>query len=314
MTKTVLFIFFLFNFISIWSQERYFANASSGLIVREEASANAARTGKLAYGSLVNILDKTSINYEVIEDGNTIQSEWVKVKYDNFPYLDTNDGPYERNNKGFVVKYYLQKLIKASLKVAKIDSTRFYQLYKKPIKHTPKKLTSFEEVKKLLSHRVTWGKNNMLADGNAIDKIFLPNGQTLNIDEKNVDFGFVAYYPTEEILLFEGGHSSDYSISIKTGEKLETVGNPEYIIASPKNTVRLNGFFGGQECISYFFQKKVNGKFTYLTEFYSDYDVCTFKEFYWTSETTFIYSIMINGNYSINGQEEFFMGNINTND
>jgi len=313
MKKTVVFIFFLFNFISIWSQERYFTNAANGLIVREEAGTKAARIGKLPYGSLVNILDKTSISYEVIEDGDTIQSEWVKVKYDNFPYQDINDESYEWNNKGFVVKYYLEKLIKASLKIDKIDSTRFYKLYK-PIKHTPKKLTSFEEVKKLLSHRVTWGKNDMLEDGNAIDKVFLPNGQTLNIDEKNVDFGFVAYYPSEEILLFEGGHSSDFSISIKTGEKLETVGNPEYIIASPKNTVRLNGFFGGQECVSFFFQKKVNDQYIYLTEFDKTHDPCLFKRFYWISETQFIYSTMINGYYSGSGKEDFFMGSINTND
>ena len=98
--------------------------------------------------------------------------------------------------------------------------------------------------------------------------------------------------------------------SIKTGETELTIGNPEYIIPSPKNTYRLNGYFGGQECISYFFQKKEKGKFTYLTQFSEDSDLCTFKEFYWIDETQFIYSKMSYSGNSENGEEEYFKGDI----
>lgn len=312
MKKTFSLILLVFSFISIWGQERYFSNASSGLIVREEASAKATRIGKLTYGTLVNIEEKTNMKYEVIEDGDTIQSEWVKIKYENFPFLDINDKSYEWNKTGFVVKHYLQKLEKASIKLNQIDSTTFYQRSKKPIKYSLVKVSSFEKVKKMLSDRVKWGNSSLLEEGMAIDKIILPNGQTLEIDEKEIDILFVSYYPTEEILLFEGGHSSDYSISIKTGETLETVGNPEYIIASPKNTHRLNGFFSGHECVTYFFQKKMNGSFTYLARLDLNYDICTIKEFSWINETTFMFSTMNYANISSNGLYAYFLGELKT--
>ena len=108
----------------------------------------------------------------------------------------------------------------------------------------------------------------------------------------------------------EGGHSIDVCISITSGETESTIGNPQYINPSPKNTYRLNGHFGGQECISYFFQKKENGKFMYLTEYNLDDDICTFKNFLWISENEFVFSKM---NYFIdsgNGIEEYFKGKI----
>ena len=81
--------------------------------------------------------------------------------------------------------------------------------------------------------------------------VYLQIGNDYEFSEGNS-----GYYPEYGILLLEGGHSSDMCFSIKTGESDLTIGNPEYIISSPKNTYRLNGSFGGQECISYFFQKK----------------------------------------------------------
>ena len=122
--------------------------------------------------------------------------------------------------------------------------------------------------------------------------------------------GSSAYYPEYDILVLEGGHTIDVCFSLATGETENTIGNPEYMVSSPKDTYRLNGIFGGQECISYFFQKKEEGKFTYLTALDFEYDICTFKAFYWISENEFIYKKM---NYSGNGKEAYYKGEITKN-
>ena len=129
--------------------------------------------------------------------------------YSNFPYLDAYDRDgYEWKKTGYVVKHYLEKLEKEYINITteEIEASEFKRLYKEPTDKLVK-LTNFEEVKKLLSGRVQWTNSEMMEDGGAIDNITLLNGQKLNIDENFVDFGFVAYYPSEEIILFEGGHS-----------------------------------------------------------------------------------------------------------
>ena len=83
--------------------------------------------------------------------------------------------------------------------------------------------------------------------------------------------------------------------SNKTGESLETVGHPEYIYESPNKMLRLNGWFPGQECSSYFFQEKTGDMYTYLIDFGfgSDKfgsDVCYFNKFCWINNQEFVYS------------------------
>jgi len=264
MKKLVLTIFLLLSFSSLSAQNYHFTSAPNGLVVREKATTASERVGKLVYGSLAEIIEETNISYQFKENSITKKSVWVKIKYDNFPYLDINDKYYERDKTGYVLKHYLQKLNKARITTKEINKTVFNASYKEPTKSNRIKQTSFETVKKALSGRVKWANSSILADGTALDMITLPNGQTLDIDQNSIDFSFIAYFPSEEILLFEGGHTSDFSISIKTGESLKTVGNPEYFIDSPTKKYRLNGWFPGQECSSYFFQKKTSGNYTYL--------------------------------------------------
>lgn len=296
--KLTLFLL-LFGFISICGQERFFVNASNGLNVRENATTNSAKVGKLPYGVVLTIKEETNITYEVKEDGETFPSHWVKIKYDNFPYLNANEESYEWNKTGFVVKHYLEKLNKRTISQEEIDSTTFYQFYHESDEYDLIKITSLQEVKNMLSDRVKWAGNSLFEGEVVVDKIFLPNGQTLDIDEESSDFSFIAYYPSEEILLFEGGHASDFSISIQTGETLETTGNPEYILPSPRAKFRLNGWFPGQECSSYFFQEKIGDGYTYITEL--DSDVCYFNKFCWLTDEEFIFSYT---EYSQSGAEE----------
>ncbi|SIR43045.1 SH3 domain-containing protein [Maribacter ulvicola] len=303
------------SFLEVKSQdnELFFINASTGLIIREQANSNSKRIGKLPYGSTVQVLKKTEVKKQIIDNNDTINGTWVKIKYNNFPYIVSKlKSEYEYEEEGFVFNGFIEKLNKIKIDTKELDSLKFNELfreYKSPIK--TKKITSIEKIKKLLASKVKWKDIEYL--GYTIDEITLDNGQVLHINQKNNDYSFVAYYPIEEIILFEGGHTSDYSISIKTGESLETVGNPEYIVESPNKNFRLNGWFPGQECSSYFFQEKTKKGYRYLVEFgwgsenYGN-NVCNFDKFCWINDNEFIYSYM---DYLGNsGVKKYFKGKI----
>lgn len=299
MKAHVILCMLFLNTIGLWSQERYFVTAANGLNVRETATTHAAKVGKLPYGALVSIVEITKVDYEIAEEGKTFQSQWVKIKYDNFPYVNPQNFASEWSNTGYVVQYYLEKLNKRSIVYHTIDSTTFYSLYKEPAPDNPTKITSFEEVKKRLDGRVKWIASPLFEESQVIDEIYLPNGQVLDIDEDTIDFAFRAYYPSEEILVFEGGHSSEFAINLKTGETLETTGNPDYVISSPNQEYRLNGWFSGQECSHYFFQKKMGDSYVYLAGL--DEDICYFTKFCWLNEGEFVYGYTDNEK----GEEEY---------
>jgi hypothetical protein len=128
------------------------------------------------------------------------------------------------------------------------------------------KITDFEQVKQILDTVVYWGFVDDIGDvqfssnGDVLCFIQFRNGKkfTSNIGDA---YYFIAYYPTEDILLLEGGHTSDVSFNLVTGEETRDVGNPEYIIFSPLRQYRLNGYFGGQECSAYFIQENIDGNF-----------------------------------------------------
>ncbi len=107
----------------------------------------------------------------------------------------------------------------------------------------------------LKKNRVVWIVDTESDDG--LKSIIAAKGQNLIFNQNSYDFGFSGsdsgYYPEYDILVLEGGHATDVCFSIKTGETELTVGNPLYMISSPKNNYRLNGYFAGQEYISYCF-------------------------------------------------------------
>ena len=303
------------SFLEVKSQENplFFINAPTGLIIREQANASSKRIGKLPYGSTVELIKKTEVKQQIIDNNDTINGTWLKIKYTNFPYIVSElKSEYRYKEEGFIFSGFTEKLTNAKIETTELDSLKFNELfkhYKTP--NNIKKITSEEKTEKLLVSKVKWKDVEYL--GYAIDEIRLDNGQVLRINQKSNDYGFVAYYPSEEIILFEGGHTSDYSISIKTGESLKTVGNPEYIVESPNKKLRLNGWFPGQECSSYFFQEKTEKGYKYLVEFgwgsknYGE-NVCNFDKFCWINDNEFIYSYM---DYSVNNSvKKYFKGEI----
>jgi hypothetical protein len=188
-----------------------------------------------------------------------------------------------------------------TIAIYKIDSSAFME--KKPTskvnEDTLVYVEDFVKAKELLKGKVKFGDYDMdshsvdtLKDGTNISYIVADSGDTLKI-ESNQDFayvGFVRYYPTENIVLFEGGHTSDYAIDLKNGSiDVMEVGNPQYIQYSPSKKYRLNGWFPGQECSDYFIQEKIGDTYKvlaripiHLTE--EGFDLCTLKDIFWTSD------------------------------
>lgn len=180
-----------------------------------------------------------------------------------------------------------------SISVEKIDSVAFFNAKKNaPRKKEVEKITDFKIAKKLMGGIVEFEPVDESENYQAVKKIYFRNGKKL---ENRNDFDgetFVAYFPSEDILLCEGGHTSDMSFNLKNGKRTEETGNPDVISASPKNNFRLNGYFGGQECFSYFLQKKVNGEFQKIMQLDEEFEkitkhwLCTVAENFWADEQT----------------------------
>ena len=302
-----IFVILLFCCISfhVQGQEYFFINAENGLNVRDSGKLSAQKIGKIRYGAMVEKTGETTKVITVNDGGQQISGKFVKVKYNS--YLIP-----EEAIEGYVFDAYLTaKNSENIIKVTPIDKETYTRLFKEGAamdRGVLKKIESIDAINKMLGDRIQW------YDGEQLKSISLQNGKKLLFRGDIVDFGFSegysGYYPEEEILVLEGGHSSDMCFSLKTGESELTIGNPQYIVSSPRNSYRLNGYFGGQECVSYFFQKKENGSFKYLSNFSYDFDVCTFKSFDWIGETKFIYKKIEYTVDAVNGKEVYFKGEI----
>lgn len=303
--KIFLALFLIFSSLHSHGQEYYFINAENGLNVRSEGNLASKKVAKIRFGALVEKIADTDITLTIGDKGKLIKGRFVKIKYRK-EYLSTEDV------EGYVFDGYLKKQINEDLiRITKIEKEKYTEFLKVVSKenHNPEKISNLDSTKTILTGRVAWGKEGM------VKSMRLNNGTNLLFNSSAVDFGFAedgssGYYPEYDILVLQGGHGSDVCFSIKTGETDRTIGNPEYVVSSPKNSYRLNGYFGGQECISYFFQKNENGRFVYLTALNWNYDICTFKEFYWINENEFMFIIMKNGLAAENGIEEYYKGEI----
>jgi hypothetical protein len=278
---------------NVQNNEVYFVTAPNGLILRNAPNSNSNRIGKLPYGTTLKVLETTKIKHHVIDNGKELNGVWVKVKFSNFPFAISNKN-LGYDGVGYVFNQFIEKLNKATIESKPIDSLHFYSLYKESKILNRVKITSQVEAEELLDSKVKW-IDSEYSGTRTIDQIILDSGQKLKINQMSNDYVFVAYYPSEEIIVFEGGHSSDFSISIKTGESLETVGNPNAIVESPDKSIRLNGWFPGQECMDYFIQEKKDDTYTYLVNFgwgssVFEENLCYYKKFCWLNNQEFIYS------------------------
>jgi hypothetical protein len=191
-----------------------------------------------------------------------------------------------------------------------LDSSQFYT-DKNTIKNTKKqleKITHFETAKKMLNGVVEFYDDNGDGESHRLRKILFRNGDILSNSEDNY---FVAYYPSEDVILFEGGHSTDVSFNLKNGRQTEEAGNPDYVVASPNNEFRLNGFYDGQECVSYFIQKNSKGQFENtipISELFTRPNkiLCSVKDAFWTDDSTLYLNENTNYDEAGLGRSKFY--------
>lgn len=189
-----------------------------------------------------------------------------------------------------------------TISIFQIDSNQFFhqeEFLSNLNTDTIAYIDNFDKVKVLLKNQVTFGgwnddKNiiDSTIDGQMIAFIRFANGDTINpnFQQYTWDAGFVRYYPSEHILLLEGGHASDFSIDLKQGiANVDMVGNPAYIVSSPQKKHRVNGSFPGQECSDYFLQYQTSEGYKMLSRIplsLSTYgfDLCTLTDIFWNGE------------------------------
>ncbi|NND52539.1 MAG: SH3 domain-containing protein, partial [Flavobacteriaceae bacterium] len=91
------FLFVLLTTTISFSQSSLYVSADNGLYVREAPGQAANVITKLNYGTKVDVVKHTNLTMDVLEKGNIIKGEWVKVNaYANYNYIE-----------GFVFNGYL---------------------------------------------------------------------------------------------------------------------------------------------------------------------------------------------------------------
>lgn len=70
-----------------YGQDYAYVNANSGLTVRERPDIGASKLGKLMYNEAVEVIEKTDVKLVVVDEGNKISGEWVKIKMNGYQDL-----------------------------------------------------------------------------------------------------------------------------------------------------------------------------------------------------------------------------------
>lgn len=183
-------------------------------------------------------------------------------------------------------------VVKYSISVEHLDSINFFKIKKdaNPKKKKIKKITDFNKTQKYLKGIVEFNQNEKFTEYQIVKNINFRNGKKL--EDKSEENSFIAYFPEEDILLCEGGHSTDVSFNLSNGKLTEEAGNPDEIVTSPKNKFRLNGHYGGQQCFSYFIQQKIKGQFEKIIQLDEAFEkitnhwLCTIGDSFWTDDYT----------------------------
>ena len=91
--KQILAVALIFNVVVLTAQESAYVSAESGLSLRDQPDVSGKMLSKLAYGEAIGILEKTDKKLVVLDGGEKVSGEWVKVE--------------TRNHIGYVFNGYL---------------------------------------------------------------------------------------------------------------------------------------------------------------------------------------------------------------
>ena len=99
--KIVILITILLTTIT-YSQKKLLVTAENGLILRQKPNSKGKKIGKLYFGAEVIITEKTENSQTIIDNGNKIIGNWVKVHFSNYPTF------ISKEEYGYVFDGYLK--------------------------------------------------------------------------------------------------------------------------------------------------------------------------------------------------------------
>lgn len=193
--------------------------------------------------------------------------------------------------------------------IEKITSAQFERDKQNASLNKPvEKITDFKIVQKVLEGIVIFEK----LDGHlGIKKINFRNGITSDASYQLDECSFSTYFPEEDVLLLECGHTTDRSFDLKTGRDTYEVGNLNYITTSLTGKYRLNKIFEGQECFNHFIQMKEKGKYQKVLDLNEIFKkktgkwLCVIEKEFWTDDHTLYFGLVTQ--YKEEGNEyEFY--------
>lgn len=106
--RTLIIVCLTFGFAQ--AQDIQYVSAENGLIVREKPNRGAVRVGMLDYGTAIEITEHTNLKLDVIDKGEKVSGEWVKIRgIDAYEFFEEG---YVFN--GFLTEEKLNKHFKVS--------------------------------------------------------------------------------------------------------------------------------------------------------------------------------------------------------
>lgn len=186
--------------------------------------------------------------------------------------------------------------VKTEVQIEKINAQQFASAQQQAKVNKPvEKITDFKLVQKQLAGIVEFAA---LGDYLGVKKINFRNGTTSGDKDQLDECSFQAYFPAEDILLLECGHTTDRSFDLSTGKETYDTGNPGLVTTSPTGKYRLNKVFEGQECFEHFLQKKNQNKFQKIVELNKPFEkqfnkwLCVVEKEFWTDDFTLYFGLV----------------------
>lgn len=194
------------------------------------------------------------------------------------------------------------------VEIEKINSEEFYTAKQNAKVNKPlDKITDFKIVQEKLEGIVEFeDEDNYLG----IKKINFRNGNYVKNEVDLSECSFVAYFPSEDILLLECGHTMDVSFNLATGQTTYEIGNPNLVTTSPSGKYRWNKIYEGQECFHHFIQEKKNGSYNKIAELNDIFEkktgkwLCVIEKEFWTDDQTLFFGLVTR--YNEEGNEYDF--------
>ena len=106
-----IFLLTCLTFSLTHAQDIQYVSAENGLIVREKPNQGAIKVGMLDYGTVIEIIESTNLQLDVVDGGEKLSGEWVKIRgidaYDFFEegYVFNGYLTEEKLEKRFKVDY-----------------------------------------------------------------------------------------------------------------------------------------------------------------------------------------------------------------